>query len=48
MTRGKHEYYLELHVHIHFTSKNGDARKLQAEICPGTHFPPNMTPVLTS
>ena len=25
MTCGKHEYYLGLHIHIHITSKNGDA-----------------------
>ena len=37
----KHEYYLELHVHIHITSKNGDARKLWSEKCHGTHFPPD-------
>ena len=47
MTCGKHEYYLEIRVHVHITSKNGDALKLQAEICHGRHFPPDMTPVMT-
>ena len=35
-------------VHIHITSKISDARNLQAEMCQGPHFPPDMTPVMTS
>ena len=33
---------------VNINSKNGDVYKLQAEICRGMHFPPDMTLVMTS
>ena len=48
MTFGNLEYYLVLYVHIHITSKNIDACKLQSEMCHVTHFSPRLTLEMTS